>query len=376
MPAPDDPIAAVSHPEPTLSYAALATAPLSPLPSLGAYVAAGTETVRAVLESPLCGVRPPGEPVPAALATGPAGPLFAQLVRMRDDLAREPLKEALERALAAVDLRRVATVAEAEVEAALGAARPPDARQIDEAVLRAPVATVARLLGVPASDVAQVAGWTRALAAGRAPGATGAQVAAAHESVMPLRVALADALSAATSLLPLRTSLEAAGADDEESLANAIGLLFQTHDATAALVGATLVALAAEEARCARTRDDAAYAQSLVERVVAATPPVHNTRRFVQRDGRIAGVALRAGDPIVVVLAAAVSAHEGCASLAFGAGRHRCPGAALALTLAAACVRALLAAGVVPAHQCSAHSCRPSHNVRLPCFAATNGGTP
>jgi cytochrome P450 len=76
---------------------------------------------------------------------------------------------------------------------------------------------------------------------------------------------------------------------------------------------------------------------------------------------------MREGDAILVVLAAA-SRDPTAPLLTFGAGRHACPGQALATTIARAGVGQALAAGIDPAPLAEGVSYRPSGNVRIPVF--------
>jgi hypothetical protein len=69
---PPDPIAAVTHPDPYPFYADLAVRrPLYRDEALWLWVASSAAVVTAVLTSDLCRVRPPAEPVPAALLGSP-----------------------------------------------------------------------------------------------------------------------------------------------------------------------------------------------------------------------------------------------------------------------------------------------------------------
>ena len=110
-------------------------------------------------------------------------------------------------------------------------------------------------------------------------------------------------------------------------------------------------------------------------------PPVQNTRRWVVRDGVIAGHPVSAGDAIVAVLAAAnrspeanPNPHEFDAwrkeprSFTFGVGPHACPGEALAVAITRAGIEALVAHGHVPASRRGGTIHRPSINIRHPLF--------
>ncbi|MFF2196352.1 cytochrome P450, partial [Streptomyces sp. NPDC058157] len=151
-------------------------------------------------------------------------------------------------------------------------------------------------------------------------------------------------------------------------LSNAIGFLSQTYDATAGLIGNTLVALA----RGADTPDTAA----LVREVARYDAPVQNTRRFAAEPFTHAGSTVEPGQQLLVVLAAAnrdpaVNPDPHALSpgrvnpvvFTFGAGAHRCPGGELAAALATAVVAELRTAGwsttATPAY-------RPLANARIP----------
>ena len=110
-------------------------------------------------------------------------------------------------------------------------------------------------------------------------------------------------------------------------------------------------------------------------------PPVQNTRRFVAEDGDVGGVSMKAGEAILVVLAAANRdpavnpdpaafdvAREAPTVFTFGVGPHACPGAMVATTIAAAGVRELVAAGLPLDALAETVRYRPSVNGRIPLF--------
>lgn len=343
---PADPLAAVVHPDPYPYYAALAAEPMRRHEALGLFVAARPRDVEDVLSSPLVRVRPPAEPVPRAIAGGTAGAVFGRLVRMNDGDAHADGKRAVRAALASVapDAARSAARAHAArlAEALEVRLRPERAMEV---AWDAPVRTLADLVGLrPADDAPAL---TRALARGFAAAASVEEAAVGAGAAHRLGAALAGA--------GLHAAL-ADGTDAEWAAANALGLLTQTLEATAGLVGNALVALGRDGTL------SAAPADALVRRVLERDPPVHNTRRFVAERGVVADVAVAPGDPILVVLAAAARP--------FGAGRHACPGDALAGALAAGCLEALLAAGPDLAAFASPVRYRPAPNVRIPEFGA------
>jgi cytochrome P450 len=126
----------------------------------------------------------------------------------------------------------------------------------------------------------------------------------------------------------------------------------------------------------------AQHLRAVIQEVLRYDPPVHNTRRFVSRDGVIAGQPVRAGDVILVVLAAAnrdplANPHPehfdpfrpSRRRFTFGAAQHACPGERLATAITEAAVRSLLAHNLVPASLTEPPRYRPSVNTRIPFFA-------
>ncbi len=324
-PFPSDPIAAVTHPDPYPYYADLAARmPLAWNAALGLWVAASAEAVTAVLTSDLCRVRPPAEPVPRAFLGSPAAEIFRHLVRMNDGPRHQALKPAVTATLTSLDARAEARRLAVNL----------DPHQVNDFAFRLPVYTVATLLGATLDALPTISRWVADFAPALAPGSTPDQVERGKE--------------AAGHLLGLfRSFLDV----DDVILANHIGFLFQAHDATAGLIGNTLLALA---------RRPESQLPQLIQDVLRDDPPVQNTRRFVVQDGLVAGQPMKEGDAILVLLAAA--------NRPFGTGSHACPGETLATTIAQIGVETLLQAGLDLEKLVASVTYRPSANVRIPIF--------
>ena len=379
--APADPIVAVTHPDPYPWYRQLArTRPFYHDAALKLWVAASASAVGEVLDHPDARVRPPGQPVPPALAGGPAGDLFGRLVRMNDGAAHAALKSIVLRRLAGLDFGLVRVRAHA-LAAALPRMTDDDAYEATRWMFTLPVLTVADLLGLPLERDAdghvstRVAGFVSTFAMAMSPLASPADVEAGAAAAQWLVRGVHDCAPDAppdSLLYALAHDTRLAGIDTPTMVANAVGLMVQACEATAGLIGNTLVHLG----RTGQVPDQADPVDALIARVARLDPPVQNTRRFMAADAIVCGQPVRAGDAVLVLLAAA--AHddagadvpaEAAHAWTFGAGRHGCPGDALAQVLAGCTVQALLSRGIQPARLVNGVRYRPSVNARIPQFS-------
>jgi cytochrome P450 len=353
------------------------------------WVASSAAAVTAVLTSDLCRVRPPDEPVPRALLGSPAGEIFRHLVRMNDGPGHCPFKAAVSAALEPLDPARTAGLSgEWARDLAGGIGPDADPGRLADFAFRLPVVVVASLLGVPRDELDQTVLWMRSfvpsLAPGCPPGPLERGKAAAGHLLDRFRSLLASPKGLEEGLLAtLAREARRVGRDDEAAIAaNGVGFMFQAYDATAGLIGNALVALAADPDLRERAAADAGLLGQVVLETLRYDPPVQNTRRFVARDGAVAGEAMQEGDGILVVLAAAnrdpaANPHpdrfdpfrKDRRIFTFGAGGHACPGERLATTIAQAGIERLLLAGLDLERYAGTRTYRPLANVRIP-FAA------
>lgn len=154
--------------------------------------------------------------------------------------------------------------------------------------------------------------------------------------------------------------------------ANLAGLLFQSCEAGAGLLGNALVMAGRRDVPQALTRE---AAQALIDAAARQDPPLHNTRRFMAESAELGGQRIEAGQTVLLVLAAA-NLIEPDAGWIFGAQRHACPGAALARSHAADALLHLLRAGVDPAALATRFRYRPLPNARVPQFDFSEDSNP
>jgi cytochrome P450 len=368
MERPLDPIAAVTHEDPYPYYAELvATRPFHRDDALGLWVASSAAAVRAVLTSGLCRVRPVSEPVPRSLIGSPAADIFRQLVRMTDGPGQLQTKLAVSGHLGSTNPALIAQHGAAgaqRLSEELEPARNPD--RVTDFAFRLPVYVVASVLGFAPDRLPDLAAWTgdfvRCLAPTSTPGELERGKAAAGHLIEAFRALL--------------------GRPDVDAIvANRIGYLSQSYEATAGVIGNTLVALGRHRDVRDRVGSTRGLLGAVIREVVRYDAPVQNTRRFVAGAGTVAAQALKDGDAVLVLLAAAnrdPAANPRPAdfdpfrrereAFTFGLGLHACPGEVMATLIAEAGIERLLAAGVAPERLVETVTYRPSANTRIPLF--------
>lgn len=338
------PITAATAADPYPYYARLvAERPFSYHDEIGLWVAASAQAVEEVLRSNALRVRPPAEPVPHAIAGTCAGDLFGAFMRMTDGAYHARLKNA---ALCALENFARTDLAQWARQCADMFPEPAPASFMS----RFPAFAIAVALGFGGEAFA-VAGAATDFARTFSPGSADALRAAVGR--------LVDERSAHGPLLAaFFGAARDAGAERDAILANAIGFLFQSCDATAGLIGNTLLALSSQPH---------ASVDSLAGHVARYDSPVQNTRRFAAADTVVCGATLRAGEGILVLIAAANRDPASRRSYTFGSGAHACPGERIACAIASAAVSRI--AQLVDVRSLRPAGYRPSLNARIPEFS-------
>jgi cytochrome P450 len=380
---PESLLTAAAHPDPYPYYAALlAYRPIYREHRLGLWIALGAREVTEALSSEAVRVRPSSEPVPAAIAGEPAGEIFRNLVRMNDGPRHARVKAAIAACLAAIDIPHVTAIARREAAALARTLAIPRRQGLDRFNFALPVRVVAQMIGLSEETAGRCAPLVEDFVRCLSPLSSPEEIARSNKAAASLLQILRDAWRHNSGLAPHADRLRDLGVSESDAvLANMIGFMSQTYEATAGLLGNTLLALANHPQLCRRVAGDDGLLQRVIEEVARHDPPVHNTRRFVAEDCVVAGEAMKAGDQVLVVLAAANRDPAHCErphvfdpdrtdrrGFTFGVGRHACAGQAIATAIAAAGIQGLTAHGLDIASLTGPVEYRRSVNSRIPLF--------
>lgn len=142
---------------------------------------------------------------------------------------------------------------------------------------------------------------------------------------------------------------------DDDIVAGCILMVFAGHETTTTLISNALLCLLRSPEQLARLRAEPALAAGAIDETLRYESPIQRTGRILRVPVEVDGVRIAAGEPVNLVLAAAHRdpavfvdpgrfdiARPDIRHLAFGAGRHRCPGGALGTLEARAGLRALV----------------------------------
>jgi cytochrome P450 len=379
-----NPLAAVTSADPYPFYERLvAERPFSRDDTLGMWIAASAEAVEETLSSTVMRVRPVSEPVPNAIAETPIAEIFSRWVRMTDGGQQSTVKSSVVAALCLLDGNELAATSERCAKLLAQNLSADDRGDVEAFVLGLPALVTATTLGLTPGDASRAVAWTREFVRSIAAGSTQDDIARGTRATVALKTALLAEAPADGSLFGVFLDEgRRRGNEDDVIAANAIGFLIQSYDATAGLIGNTLVALARREDLRDAVRGDRVLLERVIAEVARFDAPVQNTRRFAAADTTVMGLHVGAGEAVLVVLAAANRdpsvnpdphrfdpARDERRTYTFGIGAHACPGARMATTIAAAGVSHLLAAGI-DLERLVAPAYRQSPNARVPIFVS------
>jgi len=226
-----------------------------------------------------------------------------------------------------------------------------------------PVAVIADLLGVPAADRTLLRDWSQAIVAmyelGRTPQVEAAAIAASTDFATYVRELVAERRERPADDLVsdlVRASADGSQLSDDELVASVVLLLNAGHEASVNVFGNGLVALLGDRDQLARVTSSAVPVPIAVEELLRFDAPLQLFERTATGDIELAGVPVRRGAQVAVLLGSAnrddnvfANAHrfdvgrDPNPHLGFGMGVHFCLGAPLARMELAISLAALLA---------------------------------
>jgi cytochrome P450 len=350
------------------------------------WIASGGREIEEIFNHENCRVRPLRERIPTSILGRRSGEVFSGMVRMQDGIEHSALKPAISEAIAFVDQEKIGDRSRAWAGELIQ--RIDVATQIDRYIFQLPVYVMGDLLGVRKDELPQVAELIGEFARGIAPGANAERLERGDAAAGCL-LELFDEMQSkrdqrqALGLFHALTRTIAGSGEERRAMisANAIGLMSQAYDATAGLLGNTVITLTEMAEACALVKEDESLLVSAISEVLRYDAPVQNTRRYLTGDLVIAGQKMREGQGILLILAAAnrdprynpepdrfdlFRKHR--RSFTFGLGSHACPGSTLAVRIAAAGVRELIRADFEFKREQKPRIYRPSLNARIPLF--------
>ncbi len=356
-------------------------------PELGIWIASSAEVVQMILEMESCVVRPPAEKIPSNIAAGKAGEVFGHLVRMNEGRTHQPAKHVLQTTLQSIDFNLSEVHASALLTKLAGDHALQSGLHLNRWMVAFPVSVVGHLCGFADAQLAPLVCLMDQFVAALSPLSRVEQIEQAHQAADQLHASfvqlLKDTPAVPTSFLH-RLQLEAAQSawsNNAVIVSNLIGLLSQTYEATAGLIGNSLVSLQARPELREQLVDAPEKLHELIAEVVRFDPSVQNTRRFVTENIDIAGHTLKAGDVVLLLLAAAnrdpafnehpetfLLERRQRRSFTFSHGRHQCPGQQLAMSITSCALSFVLANSQAAQWQALRWQYRPSLNGRIPLF--------
>ncbi len=214
---------------------------------------------------------------------------------------------------------------------------------MEDYALRLPITVISDILGVPESDRAAFAGWSKALITlTQSPWTTLTGLPRVFAFMRYVRRLIADRRREPTD--DLVSALVAAqdngqSLSDDELLSMIILLLTAGHETTTNLIGNGTVALLQNPSEMERLKSEPTLIDTAIEEMLRFACPIEtSTFRFAGEDLELAGMPVKRGEPVLGLIASAnrdeqvFTASEAMnigrdpnRHLTFGMGGHYCP---------------------------------------------------
>lgn len=348
-----------------------AKGPMVQDPDSGLTVATTADAIRAVITDPDCTTRPRDQPVPANIAGTDAGAIFGRLVRMTDTPTAALAKQALIRAFGTVNADDLRLLAQARTRSAIQAA----GGQVHpgELAFSVPVEVIAAQLGFEPARLAVIREHISNFVYCISPLSTPAQIDLAQNASTSLIAETNAVLESSAETLSSKMKHEMAPVmrmDPMVLLANLVGTMSQTFDATAGLIGQSLVCMSRHRGPWDDHKmPDAAVLQAVATETARYDAPIQNTRRF-RPDGTAVLLLLGSAnrDPSANPDPDRFDINRyGPICYTFSLHVHQCPGAAFALAITTGVLAGCLEAGFIPqSHVPDSIEYMRSANARIP----------
>lgn len=287
-----------------------------------------------------------------------AGKAFPKMVLLQDDPPRHSRFRQLVNQ--AFTMRRIETLTpwiEETANRLLDEAGEGEVEAMARYAVPLPVTVIARLLGIPSTDLAAFKRWSDSLLAiSSAPPEERARQNQEMAQYFGRMVAQRRARGAEDLITTLvEAQIDGERLQDAEVLGFCILLLVAGNETTTNLIGNLLGILADRPGLWERLRADRSLVEPVINETLRFETPVHRLPRQATRDVEIGGVRIPAGSRVSIFYGAANRdpaafpdpdefrpGRDTRGHLAFGQGIHYCLGAPLARTEAAITLNAFL----------------------------------
>lgn len=318
----------------------------------GRWVAVRHRDVSRLLRDPRLSSEFPAQYHEYSLGVGAASTFLSRIILTRDPPAHTRLRRLMGTAFGASAVRALREhVAELVDQLMAPALERGSVDMAAEVAFPLPAMVVCRLLGVPASDRAEV--WPKAAELAKALGTiapTAADVQASEEALAWLRDYIRDLLAwrrrapADDQLSRMLSSEGDAGTlSPEDIVDNAVFLFFAGFETTMGLISNGCAALSCRPEQVRRLRADPSLVPVAVEECLRYDPPIQWVARLAVAPITVADTVIRPHRTVMLLLGSANRDEEQFpdpadfdvsrqpnAHLAFGGGIHHCLGAILA----------------------------------------------